>query len=444
MKNILSLLLYMSIFKFSTCFCIENEFVIKNKESDLKKLSLNFQKIETKKAIQYLANIANKNIILSDNINGTLTLDIKNMDWEYAFNLILKVKNLGYRKFQHVLFVAPLSEIVDQQKQEALLEKQQDEYTPLQSEVIEINYAKATELAHIIKERGNSLLSTHGTLGVDSRTNTLILEDHPKKLQEIKFFIKKLDIPVKQVLIEAKIINVDTHYEEALGIKFNTLSKQIPCTDQPKETAPEQIHLDLPCSPHLHPLKSASVALATLDRNTLLDVALSAMESTNAGEILSNPKIITADQQSARIQSGEEIPYQEATSSGATNVSFKKAVLSLEVTPQITPNNHILMSLKINQDKRGQTINGTPSIDTQQIETQVLAENGGTIILGGIYEKSKIDTVERIPFLSQTPIIGKILSNNFHTKQRKELIIFITPTIIPVHESGFQAAQKRL
>lgn len=383
-----------------------------------------------------MANIAHKNIILSDTISGTLTMDINELSWEEAFDLILKVKNLGYRNFQQVIFVAPLNEIVTQQKQELLLEKQQFDYTPIHSELIPINYGKAAELAHLLKEKGNSLLSDHGNVSVDTRTNTLWIADHPQKLQEIKTFIKKLDIPVKQVLIEARIINVDTDYEQELGIKFNTTKNDAPTSV--KNNSSCRFHIDLPTPTQSHSGIGTGLAFAKLSKDILLDLELSAMESTHSGEILSNPKLITADQQSALIQSGEEIPYQEATSSGATNVTFKKAVLSLQVTPQITPDNKILMALKINQDKRGQSINGTPSIDTQQIETQVLAQSGDTIVLGGIYEKSKFNTTERVPFLGNLPIMGTLLSHNHKTNLRKELIIFITPTIIPISTTKTQ------
>lgn len=402
---------------------------------DTHKLSFNFQEVEVRKVLQYLASIQRRNIILSDSITGTLTLEIHELAWEEIFKLILKVKNLGQRHFDNVIYVAPLNEITIQQKQELLLEQQQADYMPVVSTLIPINYSKAIELAALLKEKGNSLLSSRGSVSVDSRTNTLWLEDHPQKIEEIRAFIKKLDVPVKQVLIEARIISVDTNYEEELGIRFKTLST----TPQTKSTAKHtlinnpiaNLQMDLPAAVHLQAGAAAGVALAKLGKNILLDLELSAMESTHSGEIISNPKLITSDQQAALIQSGEEIPYQEATASGATNVTFKKALLSLQVTPQITPDNNILMNLKINQDKRGQTINGTPSIDTQQIETQVLAQNGDTIVLGGIYERSKLNGMQRVPFLSQIPVIGEMLSHRYQATARKELIIFITPTIIP-------------
>lgn len=431
MKNALFKIFLLILFS-NQSYAIENSNTVETPALDItNNLSFNFQQVETKKVLQYLAKIAKKNIILSDNISGTLTIEINDLPWEQVFNLILKIKNLGQRNFQNVLYIAPLSEITTQQKQELLLEQQRAEYTPLISTLISIKYGKAAELATLLKEKGNTLLSPRGKVSVDTRTNTLWLEDHPDKLNEVKNFIARLDVPVKQVLIEARIISVDTNYENELGLRFHTIdaNNNCPLPSSGNNQPLNYLQADLPAA-HCRTAPIAGMLLAKLGKNVLLDLELSAMESTNSGEIISNPKLITADQQAAIIQSGEEIPYQEATSSGATNVAFKKALLSLQVTPQITPDNNILMNLKINQDKRGQTTNGTPSIDTQQIETQVLAQNGDTIVLGGIYERSKLNSVQKIPLLCHIPILGTILSHRSQISARKELIIFITPTII--------------
>lgn len=377
-------------------------------ESDLNhSISFHFEQIETKKAINHLASIAEKNIILSDSIRDTITIEAKDLSWQEAFDLILRIKNLSSAQYGSVIYVAPYEEITKQQKQTLQFEEQQAQYSPLESRLIPVKYSKATELAKLLKEKNTSLLSKRGNISVDTRTNTIWIEDNPKKLNEITRFITQLDTPIKQVIIEARIISVNDHYEQELGIYFNqTLTTQ-------------------------NNRSNTGISFARLGSSAQLDVELSAMEDKQLGEIIAKPKLITADQHTAFIQSGEEIPYQQTGKRGATHVSFKKAVLGLEVTPQITPDNHILLWLKINQNKRGQLINGNPSIDTQLIETQVLAKNGDTIVLGGIYEHSKIKDRHALPFLGDLPILGDLLSKHYNANQRKELIIFITPKILP-------------
>ncbi|EKD75360.1 MAG: hypothetical protein ACD_44C00154G0005 [uncultured bacterium] len=416
--------------------------------SDL--ITLNFQQIETKKILQYLSSIAQKNIILSDKIEGSITMQLHNLSWQETFNLILKIKNLTQQNFGDVIYVAPTLEIAAQQKQSFLLQQQQIELAPLTSILIKIKYGKAADYAILLKEKGNTLLSSRGNVNTDSRTNTLWVSDHLEKTNEIKKFIEKLDKPVKQVLIEARIINVDTNYERELGIHFNTKENETPIekttknkkTDNPSYNPLNQLRIDLPINTINSSNPIACLAIAKLGKNILLDLELSAMENNHSGEVISHPKLITTDQQTATIEAGEEIPYQESATKKSTRVAFKKAVLSLQVTPQITPQNQILMNIKIHQDKRGQTTNDVPAIDIQQIETQILSSNGETLILGGIYERSNLNNIERIPFFSQVPLLGDLLSQHHHLNSKKELIIFITPRIISNSQEQDEARTK--
>ncbi|MFU8797939.1 MAG: type IV pilus secretin PilQ, partial [Gammaproteobacteria bacterium] len=341
----------------------------------------------------------------------------------------------------------PVEEIAAREKQELQAQQQVRDLEPLLSELIQINYGKASEIAGLLKEKGNTVLSSRGNVTVDTRTNHLWVQDTPQRIEEVRELIKQLDIPVKQVLIEARIVNVNKSYEKNLGIKFgisnpnkglsgtleggNKLGGGLKPHSVPIN---ERLNFNSPLSPQAGGTPATvGLALISLGSGFLLDLELSALESQGGGQVISSPRLLTADQQSAMIQSGQDIPYQEKTSSGATSVSFKKAVLSLKVTPQITPNNRIMLKLSVNQDKRGlksQEVNGVPVIDTRQIDTQVLINNGQTVVLGGIYEQSDNNAIIRVPFFSDIPLIGKLFSNTQQVNQKTELLIFVTPRII--------------
>lgn len=315
----------------------------------------------------------------------------------------------------------------------------------MRSELIQINYAKATDLAILIKDKQNSLLSEKGKVSVDTRTNTIWIQDSGTKIDEVRDLIKQLDVPVKQVLIEARIVEVTKDFAQDLGIRWGVskpphLSGTLAGANQleqgvaPANVVPftDRLNLDLVAAPVTGAVPaSVGIALAQLGDNILLDLELSALESEGLAELISSPRLITANQQPAVIDSGQEIPYQEATSSGATAVAFKKAVLSLKVTPQITPDSKILMELKINQDTASpQLFNGVPAILTKEIQTNVLVSNGQTIVLGGIYQQDKSKTITRVPFFGQLPVVGNLFKNTQIALKNDELLIFITPKII--------------
>ena len=325
---------------------------------------------------------------------------------------------------------------------------------PLVNELVSLNYASAEDISKLIKDASTSLLSSRGNVNIDKRTNTLIIQDTESVLMGLLPLIKQLDVPVQQVLIEARIVTVDTTFTEDLGIRFgithpthvsgtlggaNTINNNAIANQNsdvitnPLLNVPvaDRLNLDLPANTDITPA-TLGVALAKLGRNYLLDLELSALESEGAGELIASPRLVTANQKEAYIEQGEEIPYQEATSSGATSVEFKKAVLGLRVTPQITPDGKIIMDIKINQDRRSSApeVRGVPAIDTEQIETQVLVDNGQTVVLGGIYSETKQKQVERLPLLGNLPVIGYLFRRTSESDERRELLIFITPKIV--------------
>lgn len=409
------------------------------------KISLNFQDIKVRAALQLFSEFSGLNIIVSDKIQNNITLHLENVSWQQALDIILQAQSLRKRQYENVLLVAPEEEMAAREKQQLQEQQQIADLEPLHSELIPINYGKAADIANLLKTQNNSLLSKRGNVNVDARTNTVWVQDLPTRLDDVRKLVKKLDVPVKQVLIEARIVNVDVSFEQELGVRFGLTnpSSTSGTLEGANQVVGEKVLSSIPVAQRLNvDLPAASVggvggtaslgiALARLGSNTLLDLELSAMESEGSGQIISRPKLITANQQTATIEAGEEIPYQQETSSGATSVTFKKAVLSLNVTPQITPDGKVLMMLKVNQDKTGtRLVRGVPSIDTREIQTQVLVNNGETVVLGGIYEERQNKQVERVPFLGSLPIVGALFRHNKMDSDRKELLIFVTPHIL--------------
>jgi len=412
-----------------------------------KTISLNFADIPVKQVLQIFAQHTDLNIIISDRVTGNMTIHLDNMPWQQALQVILEEKNLGQQQIGNVILIAPLSEIAQRQAQQFQIQEQIQNEAPLQSVLIPIHYAKADILAGVLKNQTNDLLSTRGSVNVDTRTNTLWIQDTPEKLNEISKLIQKLDIPIKQVLIEARIVSIDEKYEQELGIRFgltrpgnnltgtfsgaNALAGN---TNPASISNPlDRLNVDLPAANTGNPNGAASMglALATLGGGTLLDLELSALESEGGGEIISSPQLMTANEQPATILSGQEIPYQQSIGNGATSTSFQKAVLSLTVTPQITPQGKLILTLQVNQDRPSTTlIKGVPAIETRQIQTQVLVDNGQTIVLGGIYEQNKQNQVERVPFLGELPYIGSLFRHTYTKKDRRELLIFVTPKVV--------------
>ncbi|HHT0592657.1 TPA: type IV pilus secretin PilQ [Legionella anisa] len=419
---------------------------LKKKVFSGRRLSLNFQNISIRAVLQLLADFTGLNIVVSDKVQGNITLRLNNIPWDQALDIILTTQKLAKRQTGNVILIDEKAEFDKNEKEELESQRAIQKLEPIRSELIQINYAKATDLAILIKDKQNSLLSEKGRVSVDERTNNLWIQDSGTRINEVRDLIKQLDVPVKQVLIEARIVEVTKDFAQDLGIRWGVsrpthLSGTLAGANQlaqgvaPANVVPltDRLNLDLVAAPVTGvPPASVGIALAQLGDNILLDLELSALESEGLAELISSPKLITANQQAAVIESGQEIPYQEATSSGATAVAFKKAVLSLNVTPQITPDSKILMELKINQDNAlpNLTFNGVPVIATKEIKTNVLVSNGQTIVLGGIYQQDKSKTITRVPFFGQLPVVGNLFKNTQIALRNDELLIFITPKII--------------
>lgn len=419
------------------------------------KLSLNFQDIEVRSVLQLIADFTDLNLVASDTVSGRITLRLKNVPWDQALDLILKTKGLDKRQVGNVLLVAPAAEIAAREKLELENQKQISELAPLRTEFIQISYASAMELFELFSnassESGDqSMLSPRGSVIVDERTNSIILTDTADRLNEFRRVIAQLDVPVRQVLIEARIVTANANFSEQLGIKWgggaikhvgipavwkfggslDTLGELQNIISDPlgegSITTPGDLVVDLGVSG----AGASSFGIGITGEGYLLDLELSALTSEGHAEIVARPKVITADKSTAMIESGVEIPYQEATSSGATSTSFKDAVLSLEVTPQITPDDRIIMELNVKQDTVGQVFNGVPSINTNEIQTQVLVDNGQTIVLGGVFQTDRNISTTKTPFLGDLPYIGRFFRRTIERDDKQELLIFITPRII--------------
>lgn len=421
------------------------------------KLSLNFQSIEVRAVLQLLADFTEMNLVTSDTVQGNLTLRLKNVPWDQALDIILKTKGLAMRQNGNVMLIAPAVEIAAREKQELTAQRQLVELEPLYSEIIEINFAKATDLAVLLEnedegEGGNQIgqvtgfLSTRGNVTVDLRTNSLILRDTAEQLVQIRKLIDRLDIPVRQVLIESRIVIANNDFSKELGVRFGastanntggsvlnsaatsgTLDGTTQILNGETLEQADRLNVNLPVE---NPAGIIALALAKLPFGAILELELSAMQAEGKGEVISSPKVITSNQSTALIESGTEIPFQQAASSGATAVEFKKAVLSLEVTPQITPDDQVIMDLKVNKDSVGASFNGVPSINTQSVETQLLVDNGETVVLGGVFEQTKSNNVRRVPFFSDLPVVGVLFRTTTNVDDKQELLIFVTPKII--------------
>ncbi len=407
-----------------------------------KHISLNFQNISVRAVLQIIAEFTHLNIVVSKRVHGTITLSLNDIPWEQALDIILTTHGLVRHRVNNVIFIDTKASA---NKFGPPHVKGRQHTALVRSELVQINYAKAADIVALVKDSQNSVLSEQGKISADIRTNSIWIQDRSDKIVEVRTLVRQLDVPVKQVLIEARIVEVSKDFSRDLGIRWGvskpgrlsgTLAgvKQMEQGIPPADVNPysQRLNLDLVALPiaGMNPA-SIGIALAKLSDNILLDLELSALESEGRAELISSPRLITTNQQPAVINSGQEIPYQEAMPSGATSVSFKKAVLSLKVTPQITPDSKILMELKINQDTAStQLFNGVPAILTKEIKTNVLVSNGQTIVLGGIYQQDKSKTITRIPFLGQLPVVGNLFRNTQVSLKNDELLIFITPKII--------------
>lgn len=412
------------------------------------RLSLNFQDIEVRSVLQLLADFTGTNIVVSDTVSGNLTLRMQNVPWDQALDIVLKTKGLAKRESGNVMLIAPSEEIAAREKLELESQKQIEELSPLYSDFVQVNYAKASDLATLLQSGDSSLMSDRGKVTVDDRTNTLLVQDTAEKLEQIRRMVARLDIPVRQVLIESRIVLANNDFAKDLGVRFGlshnsqsnaadfvlggkrpgdvNYADTITAYEAPAGSGNEGLLVDLPVA---NPSGALGIALGKLGSN-LLALELSAMQLEDRGEVISSPRVITSNQQEASIQQGVEIPYQEASSSGATSVSFKEAVLELKVTPQITPDDRIIMDLKVSKDSVGQIFAGVPSIDTRNVSTRVLVDNGETLVLGGIYEQERGKEVERVPFFGELPGVGWLFKTERNRNDKSEMLIFVTPKII--------------
>ena len=412
------------------------------------KLSLNFQDIEVRSVLQLLADFTDLNIVVSDSVQGKLTLRLKNVPWDQALDIILQTKALGKRQAGNVIMIAPAEEIANRERIELEGLKQKTELAPLRTEYFQANYAKASELATLLQSEEGGMLSDRGSVSVDDRTNTLLINDTVDQLSDIRALVHRLDVPIRQVLIESRIVIASDNFNRDIGVRWglnrNTVNDDNPggegegfafsgnaqgVADLINGDGVEagRFNVNLAAAGNAGTL---GIALAKLPFGTLLELELSAMQAEGNGEVISSPRVITANQHEAYIEQGVEIPFLEASSSGATSVSFRKAVLGLTVTPQITPDDRIVMDLQVNKDTVGQIFSGIPSIDTREVSTQVLVDNGETVVLGGVYEQTKIQSVTLVPFFGHLPLIGKLFQRNNGTDDKSELLVFVTPKII--------------
>ncbi|MDY0067610.1 MAG: type IV pilus secretin PilQ [Steroidobacteraceae bacterium] len=426
------------------------------------RLTLNFQDIETRAVLQLLADTSGQNMVISDTVGGNVTLRLQNVPWDQALDIVMRTKGLDMRQDGNVMFVAPAAEIAAREKELLAARQQVQELAPLRTDYLQINYAKASDLAALIKSSaGGSLLSERGGVAIDERTNTLLLQDTAERLADIRRLVSTLDIPVRQVQIEARIVIVNDDFSRDLGVRFGatvaidhggsdgrgvigtpgfvTEDDEIPISRVPGFNMPggfllpdqdDRWLVNLPVSS-----PAGRIATTLLDSDYIVDLELSAAQAEGRGEIISSPRLVTANQREATIEQGVEIPYQESSSSGATTTSFKKAVLSLRVTPQITPDNRVILDLTVAKDSVGQVVPSAtggfvPSIDTREITTQVLVNDGQTVVLGGILETERRDAEKKVPLLGDIPLLGYLFKSNSKTDNKDELLIFVTPRIL--------------
>ncbi|PCJ46364.1 MAG: pilus assembly protein PilQ [Gammaproteobacteria bacterium] len=406
------------------------------------RLSLMFQDIEIRAVLQIIAQHTNLNLVASDTVRGNLTLRLQNVPWDQALDIILKTKGLDKRIDGNVMLVAPAKEISDREEQELNALQEVEKLSPLRTELIQINYAEAEDIAALLKAGDSSLLSERGNVSVDVRTNSLLVQDTAAKLEEVRDLAKKLDRPVRQVQIESRIVTASSGWTEELGVRWGatkvrsetTLSGSLAgSNDLNAQTGigiadlSDTLNVSLPVT---NAAGSFGLTYANLSKGLILDLELSALENENRGEVIASPRVITANQKEASIEAGEEIPFQNAASSGATTVQFKKAVLSLTVTPQITPDDRIILDLTVTQDTRGEDTLSGPAINTQKVTTQVLVDNGQTVVLGGIYQQRTNRDETKVPFFGDLPGIGWMFRHQADTRAKQELLIFVTPKIL--------------
>ncbi|MHA3886666.1 type IV pilus secretin PilQ [Stutzerimonas degradans] len=430
------------------------------------KLSLNFQDIDVRSVLQLIADFTDLNLVASDTVQGNITLRLQNVPWDQALDLVLKTKGLDKRQVGNVLLVAPADEIAARERQELESQRQIADLAPLRREVVQVNYAKAADIARLFQSvtDKDGASEDRGSIAVDDRTNNIIAYQTQERLDELRRIVAQLDIPVRQVMIEARIVEANVDYDKSLGVrwggnlwagdKWNAWGKngQLGVADDPDASGkpgddgyvPSRQVGRFPGIPEV-PMNSpfvdmgaigatSGIGLGFITDNAILDLQLSAMEKTGNGEVVSQPKVVTADKETAKILKGSEVPYQEASSSGATSTSFKEAALSLEVTPQITPDNRIIMEVKVTKDEpdfsQAASTGGIPAIRKNEVNAKVLVSDGETIVIGGVFSNTQSKSVDKVPFLGDLPFIGRVFRRDLVQDRKSELLVFITPRIM--------------
>jgi len=406
------------------------------------KLSLNFQDIDVRSVLQLIADFTDLNLVASDTVNGNITLRLQNVPWDQALDLVLKTKGLDKRQVGNVLLVAPADEIAARERQELESQRQIAELAPLRREVVQVNYAKAADIARLFQSVTNSSASgeDRGSIAVDDRTNNIIAYQTQDRLDELRRIVAQLDIPVRQVMIEARIVEANVDYDKSLGVNWRGArvgdnnfvvggvgGNRVGAGNNPATALGTFVDLGATGA-------TTGIGIGFITDNTILDLQLSAMEKTGNGEIVSQPKVVTSDKETAKILKGAEVPYQEASSSGATSTSFKEAALSLEVTPQITPDNRIIMEVKVTKDEpdfsQAASTGGVPSIRKNEVNAKVLVADGETIVIGGVFSNTQSKSVDKVPFLGDLPFVGRVFRRDLVQDRKSELLVFITPRIM--------------
>lgn len=430
------------------------------------KLSLNFQDIDVRSVLQLIADFTDLNLVASDTVQGNITLRLQNVPWDQALDLVLKTRSLDKRKVGNVLLIAPADEIAARERQELEARNQIAELAPLRRELIQVNYATAADMAKLFQSvtSADGASDERGSITVDDRTNSIIAYQTQERLDELRRIVAQLDIPVRQVMIEARIVEANVDFDKALGVrwggnfwvgdKWNAWGKNgnLGVADDPDASGspgddgyvPSRTVGRFPGIPEV-PLNTPFVDMAAagatsgigigfITNNAILDLQLSAMEKTGNGEVVSQPKIVTSDKETAKILKGSEVPYQEASSSGATSTSFKEAALSLEVTPQITPDNRIIVEVKVTKDapdfSNAASSNGVPAISKNEVNAKVLVSDGETVVIGGVFSNTQSKSVDKVPFLGDLPFVGRVFRRDLVQDKKSELLIFLTPRII--------------
>jgi type IV pilus assembly protein PilQ len=411
------------------------------------KLSLNFQDIDVRSVLQLIADFTDLNLVASDTVAGNITLRLQNVPWDQALDLVLKTKGLDKRQVGNVLLVAPADEIAARERQELESQRQIAELAPLRREVVQVNYAKAADIARLFQSvtDNGGVAEERGSIAVDDRTNNIIAYQTQDRLDELRRIVTQLDIPVRQVMIEARIVEANVDYDKSLGVrwggnlgagdKWSAWGKNGNLDVEDAEGGGQRITwpMNTPFVDMGAVGATSGLGLGFVTDNAILDLQLSAMEKTGNGEVVSQPKVVTADKETAKILKGSEVPYQEASSSGATSTSFKEAALSLEVTPQITPDNRIIMEVKVTKDEPDfsqAATTGVPAIRKNEVNAKVLVTDGETIVIGGVFSNTQSKSVDKVPLLGDLPFVGRLFRRDLVQDRKSELLVFITPRIM--------------